>query len=139
MIATMCTWHEHHSQVAEEIELRFDRGEELFVAAPALIETYAVLTRLPPPYRLSPADTWTLLEANFITATRIVALAGRAYRTLLRRAPHEGIVGGRIYDTVIATCAMKAKVAVLLTFNETHFLPFTAWGLEIVIPGRPKA
>jgi predicted nucleic acid-binding protein len=139
MIAAMCTWHEHHSQVAEEVELRLNRGEELFVAAPALIETYAVLTRLPPPYRLSPADTLALLEANFLTATRIVALDGRSYRTLLRRAPHEGIVGGRIYDAVIATCAMKAKVAVLPTFNEAHFLPFAAWGLEIVVPGRPKA
>ena len=69
----------------------------------------------------------------------IVALDGRSYRTILRRAPHESIIGGRIYDAVIATCPMKAKVAVLLTFNEAHFLPFAAWGLEIVIPGRPKA
>ena len=51
MIAAVCTWHEHHSQVAEEIELRLYRGEELFVAAPALVEAYAVLTRLPRPYR----------------------------------------------------------------------------------------
>jgi hypothetical protein len=34
---------------------------------------------------------------------------------------------------------MKAKVAVLLTFNAAHFLPFAAWGLEIVVSGRPKA
>jgi predicted nucleic acid-binding protein len=111
----------------------------LIVAAPTLVEAYAVLTRLPPPYRLSPADALTLVEENFIQTTRIVALDARGYRTLVRRARDEGIHGGRIYDAVIATCALKARAAVLLTFNKDHFLPFADRGLEIVVPGARPA
>ena len=38
----------------------------MIVAAPALVEAYAVLTRLPPPHRLSPQTALTLLENNFL-------------------------------------------------------------------------
>ena len=69
---------------------------------------------------------------------RIVSLDRRAYIALLRRAPHDGIVGGRTYDAVIAACALKGKTAVILTFNEPHFRPFTAWGIAIVVPGKDR-
>lgn len=135
MIAAVCAWHEHHTRATEEIERRLSRGEEMIVAAPALVEAYAVLTRLPPPHRLSPTDTLTLLEGNFMSASKIVALDGKSYRTLLRQAPADGIAGGRTYDAVIATCVLQAKAAVLLTFNERHFLSFAERGMEIVVPG----
>jgi predicted nucleic acid-binding protein len=93
------------------------------VAAPALVATYAVLTRLPPPYRLSPTDARTLLEENFISTASIVPLDKRAYLALLRRAPQDGIVGGRTYDAVIAACARKGKIAVILTsLNLSYFV-----------------
>jgi predicted nucleic acid-binding protein len=139
MVAAVCTWHEHHERAASEIETRLTRGEPLIVAAPTLVEAYAVLTRLPPPYRLSPADALALVEENFIQAARIVALDARGYRTLVRRTRYEGIRGGRTYDAVIATCALKARAAVLLTFNADHFLPFADRGLEIVVPGARRA
>lgn len=56
MVAAVCTWHEHHDRAAREIEQRLRRGEKMLVAGPALVESYAVLTRLPPPHRLSPVD-----------------------------------------------------------------------------------
>ena len=67
MVAAVCSWHEHHSQAAAEIDRRLDRGEQLCTPAPALVEAYAVLTRLPPPHRLSAADAWALVEGNFVT------------------------------------------------------------------------
>lgn len=66
MIASVCTWHEHHERTAAEIDRRLERSETLFVAAPALVEAYAVLTRLPPPYRLSPADALALVERRLL-------------------------------------------------------------------------
>jgi predicted nucleic acid-binding protein len=135
MIAAVCGWHEHHDPAAEEIEQRLGRGDTMLVAAPALVETYAVLTRLPPPHRLSAADSLALIDANFLSGTEIIALDGTSYRTLLRRAPAEGIVGGQAYDAVIASCGVAAGAKALLTFNERHFLPFAGWGLDIVVPG----
>lgn len=108
----------------------------MFVAAPALVEAYAVLTRLPDPHRLSPADALTLLEANFMQGGRIVALDGKSYPALLRRAPGDGIAGGQTYDAVIAACALRFKGTTLLTFNASHFLAFAQRGLEIIVPGQ---
>lgn len=122
MIAAVYTWHEHHERAANEIDRRLERGETLWVAAPTLVEVYAVLTRLPPPYRLSPADALVLIEENFIQSARIVTLASRSYRRFLRRVRDEGIHGGRTYDAVIASCA--------------HFLPFEEHGIAIVVPGE---
>ena len=101
-------------------------------------EAYAVLTRLPPPHRLSPEDALALLEADFINPAKIVTLDRKAYVALLRRAPHDGILGGRTYDAVIVACALKGKVATILTFNEQHFLPFAEWGMAIVVPGKGR-
>ncbi len=107
----------------------------MMVAAPALVEAYAVLTRLPPPHRLSPADALALLEGNFMSVAKIVALDGKSYCTLLRQAPDNGIAGGQTYDAVIAACVFKAKATALLTFNESHFLPFAERVMEVVVPG----
>lgn len=136
MIAAVCTWHEHHEWATEEMERRLDRGEALFVAAHTLVEAYAVLTRLPPPYRLSPADALALIEGNFIESRQIITLEARSYRTVLRRIRDAGIHGGRTYDAIIAACALKARATALLTFNKAHFLPFEERGLAIVVPGE---
>src|SRR5262245_11199934 len=122
MITVICTWHEHHERAAKEIAHRLNRGETMIIAAPALVEAYAVLTRLPSPYRLSPTDALILLDNNFISTTKITALDGSSYRALLRQAPADGIVGGQTHDAVVAACALHAKAATLLTFNEQHFI-----------------
>ena len=136
MVAAMCSWHTHHDPARAEIERRLHDAERLLVAAPALVETYSVLTRLPPPHRLSAADALTLLEANFMSPGKIVALEAKSYRTLLRKAPRQGIAGGRTYDAIIAECARRAKATTRLTFNISHFMPFAGTGLEIVVPGQ---
>jgi predicted nucleic acid-binding protein len=109
MIAAICAWHEHHEQAANEIQHRLDRREKMVVAAPALVETYAVLTRLPPPHRLSPEDTLALLEGNFLKSASVVALDMKSYQALLRQAPKHRVSGGQTYDAVIAGCAKKPK------------------------------
>jgi predicted nucleic acid-binding protein len=134
IIAAVCAWHTLHAQAAGEIDRRLGVGEPLATAAHALAESYAVLTRIPAPHRLSPADALALLEGNFIGHARIVALDAAGYRSLLQRAGRDGISGGRTYDAVIAECALKAKAATLLTFNARHFADLEAAGMRIVVP-----
>lgn len=107
----------------------------MLLAAPALMEAYSVLTRLPPPYRISPAESLRLLEANFVAAGEILAPDADDYLALMRRCAAEGIQGGQVYDAVIAACARRAQPITLLTFNERHFQPFSAWGLAVAAPG----
>ena len=133
MVAAVCSWHEHHAAAVAEIERRLDRRERLCVPAPALVEAYAVLTRLPPPHRLAAADAWTLVEANFVAQATVTALDAAAYVDVLRRASIDDLAGGRTYDAVIGECARKGGAGVLLTFNRRHFIPPPV-GVEIVEP-----
>lgn len=133
MVAAVCTWHEHHEATAAAIEARLERGEQLAVAAHALAEAYAVLTRFPSPHRLSPGDAWSLIEANFATGARVAALSGRDYTALIRRLSASGIGGGRTYDALIAQCAKRAGARALLTLNPRHFDPAPA-GMTIIAP-----
>lgn len=135
MVAALCSWHEHHERSARELERRLEAGEVLAVSAPTLVETYAVLTRLPSPHRLSPTDSLALLEANFLGDTvETVALEAEEYVRLLRSAPERGIAGGRTYDAVIVACAVAARADVILTFNERQFSQLADQSLQVVIP-----
>lgn len=39
MVATVCTWHEHHERAITEMERRLTERESLIIAAPALVES----------------------------------------------------------------------------------------------------
>jgi predicted nucleic acid-binding protein len=135
LIAALSGWHEDHERAASEIEHRRARGEPMLLAAPSLIETYSVLTRLPRAQRLSPSVAFALLDDQFSAQATVVALDSEAYLAELRRALRDGIAGGPIYDAVIAACARAANASTLLTFNERHFARFAGDGLAIVVPG----
>ena len=134
MIAAVCSWHEHHDAAAKEIESRLAARAKMIVAAPALVEAYAVLTRLPPPHRLSAETALSLIENNFLKLATVVALRAKTYETLLLRAPKDNVSGGRTYDAVIGACAEQGNASTVLTFNAGDF---TALGrrFEVVVPG----
>jgi predicted nucleic acid-binding protein len=137
MIAAVCSWHARHAAAATEIGRRLDRGERLVIAAHAIAETYAVLTRLPPPHRLSVADAWTLVRTNFIDNAALVTLDGPGHVEVLARLAAAGIGGGRTYDGLIAACAEASHAKALLTFNPRHFDP-PPRGVTIVEPPDPE-
>lgn len=121
MVAAVCPWHEHHRAAAAAIEWRFAHRRKLVTPAHALVEAYAVLTRLPAPHRLAAADAWALVEANFVNGRSIAALAATGHITLLRALAATGVGGGRCYDALIAATAVTGGGAELLTFNPRHF------------------
>jgi predicted nucleic acid-binding protein len=134
IVAAVCSWHERHAEAAADINRRLEHGERLCTPAPALVEAYAVLTRLPPPHRLSAADAWALLDSNFIADDVVVTLTAARYVEIVKRAARLEVAGGRTYDMVIGECARDAAADVLLTFNRRHFDPAPA-GVTVVEPG----
>lgn len=134
MIAAVCSWHEHHEAAAYEIERRLTGRAKMIVAAPALIEAYSVLTRLPPPHRLSPQTAVALLENNFLKLATVIALNAKAYEALLLQAAKNSIAGGRTYDAVIGSCAEQGRASTVLTFNAADFTALGK-GFDVVIPG----
>ena len=93
-----------------------------------------MLTRLPPPHRISPEAALTLSDNNFVKPVTVIALTAKSYEALLRLAPEKGVAGGRTYDSVIGTCAERGKASTVLTFNAGDF---AALGKDfaVVIPG----
>ena len=133
MVAAVCGWHERHPPVVRAIEQRLARGDTLVVAVHALVETYAVLTRLPAPHRLSPADAWALVKANFVEGARLAALDGGGHVAMLDDLARDGRGGGRTYDALIAASIAAARVPVVLTLNPRHFDPAPT-GVRVIEP-----
>ena len=104
------------------------------MAAPTLVESYAVLTRLPPPYRLRPADALAVMEVCWARAA-VVTVSGPEVWGLLRRLPAAGIGGGHTCDALIVTCARQAAADLILTWNIRDFERI-AEGMEVVTPAE---
>jgi predicted nucleic acid-binding protein len=109
VVAAFASWHEGHRDAAAALARR--------PRAPAhvLVESFSVLTRLPPPHR-APADlVASFLEQRFREAPLV--LPARAHRELVKSAADIGLAGGAIYDALIAATARHAG-ATLLTRDQ---------------------
>jgi predicted nucleic acid-binding protein len=89
-------------------------------AGHSLAEVYATLTRLPGRHRLSGEQALLFLE-EIEERLSIVALESGEYLAAIRRAGAAGIVGGALYDYLLAACALKAKAEILYTWNTRDF------------------
>jgi predicted nucleic acid-binding protein len=125
LVAVALPQHEHHAATVADLTRRRSAGQSVVMAAHAVLEAFAVLTRLPPPHRLAPADALAVLDRNFGKA-ETAALSGAEAWRLVRREAASGTAGGRIYDRHIAACAVKADVDEILTWNVRHFAGMTA-------------
>ena len=83
------------------------------------------MTRLPGRHRLSGEQVLLFLE-NIRERLTLVTLTGDEYHATIKQAADAGVIGGTIYDALIARCALKAKVDALYTWNARHFQQFGA-------------
>lgn len=99
LVAAFASWHEHHA-VAFSAMGRVDA-----IVAHCLLEAYSVLTRLPAPHRMTPVVVSKYLALSFGGHVAF-ALSASKHRGLIARCASEGLIGGAVYDAVIAaTCA----------------------------------
>lgn len=87
-----------------------NRGVHLI--AHAAVETYSVLTRLPPPHRIAPVAVHAYLAD--ITSSNYLALDACSYRGLTDHLAEHDVTGGATYDALVGFTA-KAAGAKLLT------------------------
>jgi len=118
LIAAFLEDHERH-EASLEVFLKANRKQS-GCGAHSLAEVYATLTRLPGRHRMSGEQALLFLE-NIRERLTIVALDVPGYVVALENAAAAGVVGGTIYDALLAQCALKAGAEVLYTWNEKHF------------------
>jgi len=100
------------------------------------LEFFSVSTRLPPEFRLTPADAARLIEEEVFARLSIHDLPGTDRLPLLRAAVQDGTAGGRIYDAHIAEVARTAGARVVVTDNRRHFLAALRHGMRVETPSE---
>ncbi len=113
--------HEHHPASLEAF-LKADKGKGS-CGAHSLAELYSTLTRLPGKHRLS-GEQVLLFLGNIRDRLTMVALDVEEYFAALEEAAAAGIVGGSVYDGLLARCALKAGADTIYTWNVKHFQQF---------------
>jgi predicted nucleic acid-binding protein len=132
VVAAVVAWHERHKAALAAIESALTR-KSLVLPAPALVESYAVLTRLPASHRLAHADAFHLLRSSFGTA-RIAGARTRDTWSMLRRWSVAPIGGSDAHDALLLEIAKEAGAKTLLTFRRPDLERLTLPGLEILEP-----
>jgi predicted nucleic acid-binding protein len=98
------------------------------------LEFFSVATRLPPEFRLTPADGARLLEEEVFARLAVHDLPAADRLRLLHAAVEDGTAGGRIYDAHIAEIARAAGATVIVTDNRRHFLAALRHGIRVETP-----
>ncbi|MDP9121483.1 MAG: PIN domain-containing protein [Acidobacteriota bacterium] len=106
-------------QASMQLFIQFDPTSGC-CGAHTLAEVYASLTRMPGRHRLS-GEQAMLFIGSIRDRLSIIALDGDEYASALASAAALGVVGGTIYDALLARCAVKAQAASIYTWNIRHY------------------
>ncbi len=99
--------------------IQFDKSTGC-CGAHSLAEVYATLTRMPGKHRIS-GEQAMLFIGSIRDRLSIVALTGNEYADALVASAALGIVGGGIYDAILAHCATKAQAEAIYSWNIRHY------------------
>lgn len=137
IVAALMSWHEHHAAALPVVQDALTEEGGVILPLPALVEAYAVITRLPAPWRLRADDAHRLLAETFRGKALVVGLEGDESWDLLDDALGNAVSGGATYDAHIAACARKAKASRLASFNRRHFERLDLGEVDLLVPSRP--
>ncbi|HEX4952989.1 MAG TPA: PIN domain-containing protein [Thermoanaerobaculia bacterium] len=133
LVAAVQSWHSEHDRAVLAVGRALE-ASAVVVPFHVLFETYSVLTRMPKPLRLSPANALSLLERTLRGRSEVASLDGGDAFGLLGSFRDRGIAGGAVYDALIVEAAARAGARTLLTLNRKHFDRLAPEGLEVVEP-----
>jgi predicted nucleic acid-binding protein len=110
--------HVHH-KASLDLFIQFDKSSGC-CGAHSLAEVYSTLTRMPGKHRIS-GEQALLFIGSIRERLSIIGMSGDEYADALTASATAGIVGGGIYDAMLAHCALKAKAEILYTWNGRHY------------------
>lgn len=122
VVAAFASWHQAH----EVARRALDSGIGLIEHC--ALETYSVLTRLPPPHRASGEIVRDFLDARF--PGPLLRLSAAAYREFVLTLPDRQVVGGAAYDALVAATAV-ANGAELVTCDRRAMPVYERYGVRL--------
>jgi hypothetical protein len=123
-LALMNPGHALRGAVAERV-----RGFRLGLAGHAAYETYSVLTRWPPPHRISAAVAQRVIEANFPATRHLDADHSSSALAVLATA---GVAARAVVDGLVALAA-RADDQLLITCDQRALSTYRALGVRLEI------
>jgi predicted nucleic acid-binding protein len=121
VVAAFASWHEHHQAARRAL----DGGVRLIEHC--ALETYSVLTRLPPPHRSPGAIVRDFIRTRF--PERFLRLSIRAYRDFVLGLPEHEVAGGAAYDALVAATAAECR-AELVTCDRRAASVYESYGVR---------
>lgn len=121
-VAGFASWHSGH----EAARRALDAGLRLIDHC--ALETYSVLTRLPPPHRVAAGLVREFLASRF--PQPYLRLDEPAFRAFVAGLDGMGISGGSVYDALVAATA-AAHGAELLTCDRRASPTYERYGVAV--------
>ena len=121
VVAAFASWHQAHERARRAL----DSGLRLIEHC--ALETYSVLTRLPPPHRVSGDIVRDFLAARF--PEQFLRLSSSQYREFVLGLPDRQITGGATYDALVAATAI-ANDAELITCDRRAVPVYERYGVR---------
>lgn len=122
VIAAFASWHDNHDAAREAL----DAG--LHLIEHCALETYSVLTRLPPPHRVQGLLVCDFLAARF--PDPLLRLSPRSHREFVLQLADHGVAGGAAYDALVAATA-AANGAELVTCDRRAVPIYRSYGVQL--------
>lgn len=122
VVAAFASWHQAHDSARHAL----DGG--LGLIEHCALETYSVLTRLPPPHRAPGDVVRDFLSARF--RGPLLRMSASAYREFVLGLPGRQVVGGAAYDALVAATAI-ANGAELLTCDRRAIPVYERFGVRL--------
>jgi predicted nucleic acid-binding protein len=120
LIAALLVEHANHGLAFPQLELARRGMVQAYLSTHSLAELYSVMTRLPLPLRVVPDEAEAAI-ADLLDYLEPIPLLAAEYQQAIRQMAELRLVGGGIFDAIIAQAALKAGVEQLLTFNPRDF------------------
>lgn len=124
-IAFLLRSHDGHRAVHDAVAGQGSFG----LAGHAVFETFSVLTRLPPPSRVSPGTALRLVEHNFPDTRH---LPGERASRLLSEVAGVRIAGGAVYDALVAAATVEHGCR-LVTRDRRALDTYAALGADVLL------
>lgn len=126
--------HPLHAPASTWLDNAFTE-HEVVVAHHSIVESYAVLTRLPAKYRLTPSEAEMVLRETLRNNASLAPFVAESVWQTLGSFVDAPAAGGETYDAFIINLLASSGVEAIVTYNAREFRRL-AQGVRIVQPSE---
>jgi predicted nucleic acid-binding protein len=132
IVAGLWLEHPEHQKCLPWLQQVQTQAIQGIICTRTLAELYRVLTSLPIKPRLSPRITKQLIDTN-LKHFEIIPLTTEDYQQVVEQMVKLNIMGGVIYDALIAQIAIKHNIDQIVTLNAKDFTRLSNQIAQLVI------